>query len=72
MTHSDSSNRGGNPRQDSYNHGGRPENNAPRPENRTENRGGSAPRPSAYRAENGGGHQQAPRGGEEKGHEQKH
>jgi len=62
----DSGNRGGNPRQDSVNRGGRPENNAPRPDNR------SASRPTAYHAENGGGHQQAARGGEEKGHEHEH
>jgi hypothetical protein len=60
------------PRQDSSNHGGRPENNARPANNHVENHGGSAPRPTAYHAENGGGHQQAQRGGEEKGHERGH
>lgn len=57
------------PRQDSSNRGGRPENNASRPDNHAQNRGGSAPRPTAQHAENGGGHPQQARGGDEHGHD---
>ena len=60
------------PHQDSFNRGGRPENNARPANNHVENHGGSAPRPTAYHAENGGGHQQEQRGGQEKGHERGH
>jgi hypothetical protein len=70
--HQDSYNRGGNPHQDSYNRGGRPENNAPRPDTRMENHGGSAPRPTAYRPQGGGQHEQAPHGGDREQHGRDH